>query len=130
MEASNVVSLLQDAINQALNDKYGVDEAQILPEGSLALLLDDGTLIRVKLDVQVQATSQEAKTEIMKPWEVYALPGHNLDRDKLWDLWGEHLHQCSKCDTWLQLRGFQSHKDHCCDVGSKLWEQATSPEIK
>ena len=65
MEVSKVVSLLQEAVNQVLNDKYGVDEAQILPEGSLALLLDDGTLIRVKLDVNVQQPSQEAKTEIM-----------------------------------------------------------------
>lgn len=65
MEASKVVSLLQDAAIQALVDSYGVDEAQLLPEGSLAVTLYDGTLIRVKLEVQVQPPSQLAQTEIM-----------------------------------------------------------------
>lgn len=65
MDSNSLKIWLLDMTNKWASDMFDVDETQVLPNGDLAFLLDDGTLIRVKLDVQVQPPSQLAQTEIL-----------------------------------------------------------------
>lgn len=56
---------LREMTVESFSEIGNVDEAQILPDGRLSILLEDGTIVRVKMEVEVSPPSQEAKTEIM-----------------------------------------------------------------